>query len=53
MNSNDGAQKPMTADQRLALIYAPFPVIRCTTTRGNSQAPNWVADATRQQEEGR
>lgn len=42
----------LSADERRALVLAPFPIIRISCPRGNSQAPNWVGDATHQQEDG-
>jgi hypothetical protein len=50
---NDGAKpRVMTAAERQALIYAPFPVVKMATTQGHSQAPWWVAQATQQNNEG-
>ncbi len=32
--------KQLSADERRALVWAPFPVVRINTPKGHSQAPN-------------
>lgn len=40
--SKSKSDEPMTHDERLALIYQPFLMVRVSSLKGNSQAPAWV-----------
>ena len=39
--SND-KEDVMTAEERMRLIMRPFPVVRVSSPKGNSQAPKWA-----------
>lgn len=39
MTPNTRPSKIMSHEERLALIYTPFPIIKISSPRGNSQAP--------------
>ncbi len=40
--SKTRSDKPMTAEERHALVMKPFPTVRVYASKGNSQAPAWV-----------
>lgn len=35
-------ENKMSHEDRMRLIMRPFPVVRVSTPRGNSQAPEWL-----------
>ncbi len=40
--SNTENNKVMSAEERRRLILRPFPIVKMSSPRGNSQAPDWA-----------
>ena len=40
--SNTKSDKPLTPEERMRLIMQPFPTVHVSSSKGNSQAPEWA-----------